>query len=205
MRVRFAAWSVVVGLSFVFFGPFVGESQAQKKAPDKAAKIKTLQAERDKLMKRLAVLEAELAELTRPEWTLDLKKMNIPETAATGQILRENFKVERARLTPIGTLELEHGKSRLVIFLGLKVGQPIEGKSFEFRADDKEMGKRPSIHVQIYAEKTTRPKMQFFSTDYAMRLEFGKQKDNAIPVRLYLCLDDGGRSVLAGTFTVDLK
>ncbi len=204
MRLFFSAL-VVAGLWF--FVLFVGESQAQKKALDKekASKIKTLHAERDKLMKRLAQVDAELADLTRPEWTLDLTKMKVPETPAAGKVLGEYFKVEKVRLTSVGTLELEHGRSRIVIFLPIKVGQAIERKSFEFSADDKQTGKRPSIHVHIHSEKVSRPKMQVFSSDYAMRLEFGKQQENTVPGRLYLCLDDGGRSVVAGTFTLDLK
>jgi len=204
MRIFFSAL-VVAGLSFGVL--FVGESHAQGKGDkEKASKIKALQTERDKLAKRLAQVDAELADLTRPEWTLDLAKMKkVPEIPAAGKVLGEYFKAEKVRLSPIGTLELEHGRSRMAIFLHLKVGQAIEGKSFEFSADDKQTGRRPSIHVHIHSEKASRPKMQVFSSDYAMRLEFGKEKENTLPGRLYLCLDDGGKSVIAGTFTLDLK
>ncbi len=47
--------------------------------------------------------------------------------------------------------------------------------------------------------------MQAFSSDYSLRLEFGKQQNDAVVGRIYLCLNDGGRSVIAGTFTLDLK
>lgn len=199
--------STLLAFLLSFFGLFAEKVQAQKKTLDKdmPGKIKTLQAERDKLLKRLAQVDAELADLTRPEWTLDLAKMKVPNAPVVGSILGENFKPEKVKLSPFGTLELEQGRSRLIIFLPIKAGQAIEGKSFEFGPDDKQIGKRPSIHVLILTEKLSRPKMQAFSSDYSLRLEFGKQQNDAVVGRIYLCLNDGGRSVIAGTFTLDLK
>jgi hypothetical protein len=40
--------------------------------------------------------------------------------------------------------------------------------------------------------------------DYAMKLEFGKAKDGMVPARIYVCLPDDGRSVVAGTFMLKL-
>lgn len=113
-----------------FLGLFAEEVQAQKKTldKDKPGKIKTLQAERDKLLKRLAQVDAELADLTRPEWTLDLAKTKVPDAPVVGSILGENFKPEKVKLSPIGTLEFEHGRSRLIIFLPIKAGQAIVRK-----------------------------------------------------------------------------
>jgi hypothetical protein len=38
-----------------------------------------------------------------------------------------------------------------------------------------------------------------------VKLEFGKAKDDKIPGKIYVCLPDEGKSVVAGTFTLNLK
>jgi hypothetical protein len=39
---------------------------------------------------------------------------------------------------------------------------------------------------------------------YALRLEFGADKDGRIPGKIYLCLPDDRKSWLAGSFTLQI-
>jgi len=200
--------AILSGSAAVGFCVFVlsgGHVHAQKKLSDKAraARIHTLQTEYDKLTKRLAEIEAELAEMTRPEWTVDPKAMKIPDAPVAGKVLGEYFKPEKVNVLPSGALELEQGRSRIIIFLGIKAGQAVEGKSYEFTPDDKLDFRRPSVHVHIF-RKTGPPRMHVGTNHFALRLEFGKQQETKVPGRLYFSLADG-TSAIAGTFTIDFK
>ena len=45
------------------------------------------------------------------------------------------------------------------------------------------------------------PVSAVFVLNYAMKIEFGKgQEGGLIPAKIYLCLPDEGRSIVAGTF-----
>jgi hypothetical protein len=135
-------------------------------------------------------------------WTTDLKQMKSSDDPVTGRILGTDFKPEKIQLLNTG-LSLRSGKDTIHVFLNLKPGQAIEGKSFEWNPEDPQGQGRPSIHVHVHSTKPLG--VQAYTTGYAMRLEFGKEKDGSIPGKLYLCLPDERKSWIAGSFTLDLR
>jgi hypothetical protein len=144
-----------------------------------------------------------LARADRPGrgWTLDLDKMKPGEAIVAGKILGADFKPDTIQLLNTG-LSLRSGKDLIHIFLNLKPGQGIEGKTFEFDAEG-QGGGRPAIHVHIHSTKPIGATA--YTRGYAMRLEFGKEKDGMIPGKLYLCLPDDRKSWIAGSFTLTLR
>jgi len=144
------------------------------------------------------------------EWTTDLAKMKVPSRPASGKLLGQDFKVEGVSLAPTGALTLRQGKDffpdlAVIIFLPLRAGQGIEGKSYDVPATDTPGQQRPHIHLQRRPAGEKLPKGQAIINGYAMKLEFGKAKGDRVPGRLYLCLPDETKSVIAGTFTLEVK
>lgn len=135
-------------------------------------------------------------------WTTDLKQMQPADGPVTGRILGADFTPETIQLLNTG-LSLRSGKDMIHVFLNLKPGQGIEGKSFEWNPEDPQGQGRPAVHVHIHSTKP--PGVQAYATGYAMRLEFGKEKDGSVPGKLYLCLPDERKSWIAGSFTLDLR
>jgi hypothetical protein len=68
-------------------------------------------------------------------WTTDLKQMKPSDDPVTGRILGADFKPEKIQLLNTG-LSLRSGTDLIHVFLNLKPGQGIEGKSFEWNAKD---------------------------------------------------------------------
>jgi len=135
-------------------------------------------------------------------WTMDLKKMKPADGPVTGRILGADFKPEKIQLLNTG-LSLRSGKDTIHMFLNLKPGQEIEGKSFEWNSEGAPGQGRPAIHIHIHSTKPLG--VQAYTRGYAMRLEFGKEKDGSVPGKLYLCLPDKRKSWIAGSFTLDLR
>ncbi len=129
------------------------------------------------------------------DWTKDLKKSVIPDGPITGMVMGVDFKVEKVQLTNT-ILTLQSGRDNITIFLNIKPGKDI----YEYKADDRQAAGRPAIHVHI--SSTQPPAGAVHQTGYAMRLEFGKEKDGQIPCKLYLSLPDDSKSCIAGTFTL---
>lgn len=55
----------------------------------------------------------------------------------------------------------------------------------------------------IFVEATGLPRPEFHAQGYALTLELGARNGGKLPGRIYLCLPDEKRTVLAGTFTAD--
>jgi hypothetical protein len=143
-------------------------------------------------------------------WTTDLDKMKVPDRPASGKLAGQDFKVEGVKLEASGALTLRQGKDffpdlAVLIFLPIRAGQGIEGKSYVVAATTVPGQQRPHIHMQRRAPGEKLPKGQAFINDYAMKLEFGKAQGDRVPARIYLCLPDEGKSFVAGTFTLELK
>jgi hypothetical protein len=145
--------------------------------------------------------------LARPDnpgrgWTTDVKQMKPSDDPVTGRILGADFKPEKIQLLNTG-LSLRSGKDMIHVFLNLKPGQGIEGKSFEWNPGDPQGQGRPAVHVHINSTKPAG--IQAYTTGYAMRLEFGKEQGGRVPAKLYLCLPDERKSWIAGSFMLDLQ
>jgi len=145
--------------------------------------------------------------VSKPIWTMDLAKMVIPDLPAAGAISGQDFTVQEAKLEG-GILTLREGKEffpdkSVKLFLFLKEGETLVGKTFRI-APNREFG-GPQVHVHVQ----WKPKgdqgfgqTEIFMDKYAVVLEFGRLKDNAIPGKIYLCLPDKSKSYVAGTFTI---
>jgi len=132
-------------------------------------------------------------------WANDLKKMKASDETVAGRVMGAEFKPGKIELLSTG-LSLQSGKDLIHVFLNLKSGQGIEGRTFEFRADDEKV---PAIHYHVHSVKPIA--VGSYSKGYTMRLEFGKEKDGSIPGKLYLCLPDQKKSWIAGSFSLVVK
>lgn len=135
-------------------------------------------------------------------WTLDLDKMKPTADPVAGKVLGTDYNLDKIQLLNTG-FSLWSGKDWIHMFLNLKPGEGIAGKSYLIKAEDPQGPGRPAIHFHINSTKA--PGAAVHSTGYAMRLEFGTEKDGNIPGKLYLCLPDERKSWIAGTFTLNLK
>ena len=134
-------------------------------------------------------------------WTSDLSKMKASEDPVAGKVLGADVKFDKIQLQNTG-LSLQGGKDSMHIFLNLKPGQGIEGKTFEYEGDG-QGAFRPAIHVHI--NSTMPPGLAVYQKGYTMRMEFGKEKDGDIPGKIYLCFPDDRKSWIAGSFSLTLQ
>jgi hypothetical protein len=146
-----------------------------------------------------------MAKADRPGrgWTMDLNRMKPSKDPVAGRILGGNFNPDRIQLVNTG-LSLQASSGNIHMFLNLRPGEGIAGKTFEFSANDPQQGGRPAIHVHVRST-TGLPQSAAYTTGYAMRMEFGREKDGVIPGKLYLCLPDEGKSFIAGSFSLNLQ
>ena len=141
-------------------------------------------------------------------WTMDPANARVPDSIAAGVIHDEEFVVESAKLQQkSGILTIRDGKDffpdhALIIFLFLKKGENAEGKSIYIT--EKSGFGSPHIHMQWKPRNKKVPQTKIFTTDYAMRLDFGRVKDGKLSGKIYLSLPDKMKSYVAGTFTADL-
>jgi hypothetical protein len=139
----------------------------------------------------------------KPAWTMDVKKMKAPDGPVAGKLLGGDFRLDKVYLQASGALLLKSGKDCVFIFLPLKFGQAIEGKSWEFGPEGNDKQRPPAIHLHIHSTKPAG--VASYTKGYAMRLEFGKAQGGTVPGKLYLCLPDNGKSFIVGTFTVKFE
>lgn len=128
-----------------------------------------------------------------PQWTLDLQKMKTPAQPLAGKVMGDDFRLDRCQLVNTG-LDLWSGQDWIHIFLTVQPGRNV----YEFAADGGIQPNRPAIHLHC------RTGAAVHTTGYAMRLEFGAEKNGMTPAKLYLCLPDANRSCIAGTFTLNV-
>ena len=144
-----------------------------------------------------------------PTWTSDVAKMQFPEGAAKGKLRGADFTIDKVALDPTGALTLQQGTeiipdAAIIIFLPVKSAQAAEGKKFEF-GDNAQGDKPTAVHAKRKPAPNALPKGSAYLDGYALKLEFGKEKDGKIPAKIYICLPDDGKSVVAGTFTLEVK
>lgn len=146
---------------------------------------------------------------TQPEytgtnlWTMDLAKVSFPDAPAFGSIHRRAFTLDRATLTG-SNLTLRVG-SKGSVELGLNVyffnrlPEELSGKTAEVKPSD---AKAPRVVLRWMEAKR---ESQTIRSGYAMKVEFGTLADNALPGKIYLCLPDGSKSWVAGTFRAEIR
>ena len=140
-------------------------------------------------------------------WKRDLKNVKIPKTTARGMINGEKFVSKSAELAN-GILTIRDGEDffpdhAVMVFLFLKKDETPEGKSYNIGRTSG-FGS-PHIHMKWKPENSKVPKTKIFTKDYSMRLNLGTIKNGKLPGKIYLCLPDNMKSVVAGRFTAVVK
>jgi tetratricopeptide (TPR) repeat protein len=140
-------------------------------------------------------------------WKKDLKNVKIPDTVPGGMIQGENFVSKSAEFSN-GILTIRDGEDffpdhAVMIFLFLKKDEKPEGKSYNISLTSG-FGS-PHIHMKWKPENSKVPKTKIFTKDYSMRLNLGTIKNGKLPGKIYLCLPDEMKSVVAGSFTAIVK
>ena len=81
-------------------------------------------------------------------------------------------------------------------------GEELGGKSIEVASD--RVPPLPKV-VLLWKDNQDKTMRQTLNQGYAMKLAFGEVLDGRIPGRIYISLPDEFRSVIAGTFTADIR
>lgn len=143
------------------------------------------------------------------EWTTDLSKMKAPDAPVSGMLMGAPFKLDVVTHNGTGALILKQGTdvigdASIIIFTRIKQTDELAGKSFAVETKG-DIAKRPHVHYNRRLNPNELPKGMATIEGYAMRLEFGEKKDGKIPGKVFLSLPDTDKSVVAGTFTVEVK
>lgn len=141
------------------------------------------------------------------KWKKDLKNVKIPAAPAKGTIHGEAFVSKSVKLEN-GILTIRDGDEffpdhAVLVFLFLKKDETPEGKSFNINR--KSSFGSPHIHMKWKIENSKVPKTEIFTKNYSMRLNLGTIEDGKLPGKIYLCLPDEMKSVVAGSFTAVVK
>ncbi len=141
-------------------------------------------------------------------WNLDVSMMTFPEGLAAGKIKGRDFVVQTTKFESNGALTLRQGTgffpdAAIVVFLFGAGQEGLAGKTFEIAAED--TGQRPHIHVTRMEEGKKLPTTKIYLRDYAMKLEFGDEKNGVVLGRIYLSVSDPEQTVVAGSFQVRLR
>jgi DNA-directed RNA polymerase subunit RPC12/RpoP len=139
-------------------------------------------------------------------WSLDLKNTTFPETNAQGRIHGSLFVSERASLEG-GRLSLRQGKTwppdlGITLQLPTQPGEDLAGKTVEVAPD--QPPPVPYLTVR-WKDDHQQPAKQDVKRGYALKLAFGQPAKGRLPGKIYLCLPDEARSVVAGTFNAEVR
>ncbi len=140
-------------------------------------------------------------------WQKNLDQMKIPHVMAQGKIHGDKF-ISRSAAIHSGILTIRDGQDffpdhAVEIFLFIKKGEVLEGKQYII---DKSTGfNSPHIYIKWKEKNKDIPKSKVFMKDYVMRLEFGAKKEGKLSGKIYLCLPDDQKSIIAGHFSAIIK
>jgi hypothetical protein len=150
--------------------------------------------------------EPKKGDASEVKWTLDLDEMKVPNTPVSGRLRGKEFKPDKVTLQ-VGFLTFRQGKeffadAEVKLSLFLKFGESVENKTYEIPALDTVRVGIPHISAATKEPSDRLPKTELFSSKYALKLSFGKAEGGMIPGKIYLSVNDTGKTVLAGTFSV---
>ena len=142
---------------------------------------------------------------TNITWSLDLTNTDIPEATAAGSIHGSGFYCERASLRG-GLLSLSQGKAwpwdlSVALNLYARRGEELSGKTVNI---DSARIKAPAVVIR-WKDSGQQPATETINGGYALRLVFGQSTNGRIPGKIYICLPDATRSVVAGTFDAQIR
>ena len=140
-------------------------------------------------------------------WTLDLTNAVLPDSVAAGSIHGSGFLCERSTLQG-GTLTLRQGKGwppdlGLTVFLVARQGEELSGKKVDVPAD-----RQPPVPRVILRWKDDQQEARTENINqggYALRIAFGEATNSRMPGRIYICLPDAAKSVVAGRFDAEIR
>jgi DNA-directed RNA polymerase subunit RPC12/RpoP len=142
---------------------------------------------------------------TNITWALDLTNAAFPETTAAGSIHGSGFLCEKTILQG-GLLSLSQGKTwpwDLAVALNLfaRQGEELSGKTVQI---DPVRINAPAI-VLRWKDARQQPATETTTGGYALRLVFGEATNGRMPGKIYICLPDAAKSVVAGTFDAEIR
>jgi hypothetical protein len=140
-------------------------------------------------------------------WTLDLTNAVLPNSVAAGSIHGSGFLCERSTLQG-GTLTLRQGKGwppdlGLTVFLVAQQGDELSGKNVHVPAD-----RQPPVPRVILRWKDDQEQAKTENITlggYALKIAFGDATNGRMPGKIYICLPDAAKSVVAGTFDAEIR
>jgi hypothetical protein len=139
-------------------------------------------------------------------WTLDLNRAAIPDKPAAGTIHGQAFTHEQASLTG-GALSLRQGRGwppdlAMAIILPAQRGEELSGRTIQVLPEHT----LPAPQVILrWKDQDNQPQQQDLKGGYLMQLVFGYAATGRITGKIYLALPDEDKSVVAGTFTAEIK
>ncbi|MBC8002899.1 MAG: hypothetical protein H7X97_09965 [Opitutaceae bacterium] len=138
-------------------------------------------------------------------WTLYLDTAEYPKGSPKGMLAGEQFYPQIARLDQT-VLALRQGTNALeremLVYLPIRPGEDLSGKKWIVEKGAKTGV--PRVAKRWVNNPKFAPVVKFYSTGYAMMLEFGKAADGIVPGKIYLSLPDAEQSFVAGTFSVSI-
>jgi DNA-directed RNA polymerase subunit RPC12/RpoP len=135
-------------------------------------------------------------------WTLDLSDAKFPDAPVSGAIHQRAFNLDRATLTG-SNLTLRVGRSGpvelgLTVYFFNRQAEELSGKTAEIQTND-------TIAPRVILRwKEAKRVSETFRSGYAMKIEFGPLANNAISGKIFLCLPDGSKSWVAGSFRAEV-
>jgi DNA-directed RNA polymerase subunit RPC12/RpoP len=139
-------------------------------------------------------------------WSLDLKNATFPETNAVGRLHGRAFTCEHATVDG-PALTLREGRTGppalgVTIIIPRRFGREFAGRIFEIAP-----GQPPPLPrvVLRWKDEHQEPAKQDFTNGYALKLAFDQPAEGRLPGKIYLCLPDDNKSVVAGRFEAILR
>ncbi|HVM48940.1 MAG TPA: hypothetical protein VMU04_12985 [Candidatus Acidoferrum sp.] len=142
-----------------------------------------------------------LGVVPRGGWARDLKHAKFPDRKAAGKLRGHGFTAERSTLVG-STLSFREGEGApmdmgVSIPLGHAISGNLSGKAVEITPE--QQSNVPRITLSWLDEQGKSAK-QVFEGGYALKLAFDQITNARAPGKIYLCLPDAAKSVMAGSF-----
>jgi hypothetical protein len=139
-------------------------------------------------------------------WALALTNVDFPEAVAGGCVHGDGFLCERATLQG-GNLTLRQGKtgaseSSVTVSLFAQQGEELSDKVVQIDAERTPPLPRITLRWRRDEKQST---TEHFNSGYSLKLSFGSAANGRMPGRIYLCLPDDSKSVVAGTFDAEIR
>lgn len=130
-------------------------------------------------------------------WTNVSEELTPPASPLTGMLRGEALHIEQVELTN-GRLAVGGSSRWFCVYLFPGRAEDLSGKAFHITG--KVDARAPIAQVWWSESGNPSPFSETYLGDYAMSLTFGQPRDDYLPGRIYLCLPDRFKSVVAGEF-----